>query len=74
MAHITWVPQRSFYCQHIGQQVQIEDELIFPADILPDQPPQRRARRCSHGLSCNLQDRPACVWAGTNPLYNPLES
>ncbi len=73
MATIAWVTDREFECEHIGQRVRIESELVFPADHLPEQPPRRRARRCSHHLECNLRDTPSCVWAGTHPLYNPLD-
>jgi hypothetical protein len=46
--------------------------MIFPADQLPDQPPQVVAHRCSHALRCNLDERPSCIWAGTNPAFDPF--
>lgn len=73
MAERAWVKTQVFYCDHAGEQVSIETEMVFPNDILPETPPQRRAQRCSHSMTCNLLDKPSCVWAGTNPLYDPTK-
>jgi hypothetical protein len=52
--------------------VTLEAELVYPAEWLPDQAPQVQAHRCSCGLECNLDERPSCVWAGTNPAFDPF--
>ncbi len=72
MAVKTWEKVKVRYCHHAGEEVCLEAEMIFPADWLPDQPPQIVAHRCSHGLACNLDGRPSCIWAGTNPAYDPF--
>ena len=59
------------YCHHANAQVALQAELVYPADWLPDQPPRVLAHRCSHGLACNLDGRASCVWAGTNPAFDP---
>ncbi len=73
MAEKMWQSIQLRYCEHASAQVSLEAQVIYPADILPDQPPQVVAHRCSHAFACNLDDRPSCVWAGTNPAYDPFK-
>jgi hypothetical protein len=68
----TWEVIRVRYCQHAGCEVGLEAEVIYPPDILPDQPARIVAHRCSHAFACNLDNRPSCIWAGTNPTYDPF--
>jgi hypothetical protein len=56
----------------LGEEVVLEVQRVYGADILPDQPPRLLARRCSQGLACNMMERPACKWAGTLPGYDPF--
>ncbi len=72
MPRRTWEPLRRAFCDRVGEQVVFEAEVIFPAEILPDQPPRVLGHRCSLGLTCNQFDRPSCVWSGTQPGYDPL--
>jgi hypothetical protein len=72
MAHRTWQTSKVQFCPHAGSDVALEAQVVYPADILPDQPPRVLAHRCSHGLWCNLVEKPSCVWAGTNPVYDPF--
>jgi len=72
MAVKVWQPIKVCFCQHAGEEVALEVELIYPAEWLPDLPPQIHAHRCSKGLACNLDSRPSCVWAGTNPMVDPF--
>jgi hypothetical protein len=72
MAVRTWQTIKLHYCDHVKQEVGLEAQVIYPADIMPDQPPRVTAKRCSHGFACNLDDRPSCVWAGTNPSFDPF--
>lgn len=69
-----WESIKMQYCHHINNEVTLEVEVVYPADIMPDQPPRVLAHRCSHALECNLDDRPTCIWAGTNPSYDPFAS
>jgi hypothetical protein len=39
--------------------------------MLPDEP-RVLAHRCSYSLYCNLDGRPSCLWAGTNPAVDPF--
>jgi len=72
MATIVWETADTRVCDRIGRVVQLEVQHVYPDDLLPDQPPQVRARRCSEALVCNTLERPACVWAGTLPGHDPL--
>jgi len=74
MALKNWESIKVQYCQHVSDEVALEVQVVYPADIMPDQPPRVLAHRCSHALICNLKDRPICVWAGTNPAYDPFET
>ncbi len=72
MALINWETVKVHNCPHVGSEVALEAQVIYPADIMPDQPPRITAHRCSHALHCNLVDKPHCIWAGNNPLYDPF--
>lgn len=72
MAVITWQPIKIYFCQHVQKDVALEAELIYPAEYLPEQLPRVHAHRCSNGVTCNLDGRPSCVWAGTNPVFDPF--
>ena len=72
MERVTWEPVKYMCCDRIGEDVTLQVKVVYPSDILPDQPPRVLARRCSKGLECNQLDRPTCVWAGTLPGYNPF--
>jgi hypothetical protein len=73
MASKTWQPIKVSFCQHAGQQVSLEAEIIYPPEILPDQAPRVVAHRCSLALVCNLDGRSSCIWAGTNPAIDPFK-
>jgi len=68
----TWQSIKVCYCQHVGSEVALEAEVIYPAEWLPDQNPRVMAHRCSRGMACNLDGRPSCMWAGTNPVIDPF--
>ncbi|GAB4535822.1 MAG: hypothetical protein Fur0018_26270 [Anaerolineales bacterium] len=68
-----WQTIKVQYCQRVGKEVSLEAEVAYPPDTMPDQPPRIIAHRCSFGLQCNLDGSPSCVWAGTNPNYDPFE-
>ena len=68
----TWQTIKIQYCHHAGESVGLEAEVVYPPEWLPDQPPRIFAHRCSHGLACNLDGRPSCIWAGTNPTFDPF--
>jgi hypothetical protein len=67
-----WQPIKIYFCHHVDQEVALEAELVYPAEVLPDQAPRVRAHRCSHAFVCNLDGRPSCIWAGTNPAFDPF--
>jgi hypothetical protein len=72
MAEKVWQPIKVCFCEHVNQDVEFEAEVVYPTDLLPDQAPRVIAHRCSHGMQCNQDGRPSCIWAGTNPLVDPF--
>lgn len=72
MAVRTWQTIKVRYCHHVDSEVGMEAELVYPAEWMPDQQPRVVAHRCSRAIACNLDGRASCVWAGTNPNYDPF--
>ena len=72
MAEKVWEVIKVQYCHHVDQEVGLEAQMIYPPEWLPDQPPRVTAHRCSHAFACNLDGRPSCIWAGTNPVLDPF--
>lgn len=68
----SWQVLRVRYCQHAGTEVGLEAEVVYPATWLPEQQPRVNAHRCSHAFACSLDGRPSCVWAGSNPSFDPF--
>lgn len=67
-----WETIKVQYCEHVGSDVSLDGEFVYPAEFLPDQPARLVAKRCSRGVECNQYNGMTCVWAGTNPGYDPL--
>jgi hypothetical protein len=40
MAEKIWQVEKIQFCEHVVQEVAIEDEVAYPAEHLPDQPPR----------------------------------
>lgn len=68
----SWQVLKVHYCDHVKKEVAFEVQVVLPPEWLPEQPPRVLAHRCSNGLECNLDGRPSCVWAGTNPVIDPF--
>ncbi len=72
MALRTWQVEKIGYCEHVGHEVALEVEVIYPANELPDSAPRIVAHRCSNAGECNAMDKPACQWCATNPNHSPV--
>lgn len=72
MAEKAWEVVQVCYCQHVGQEVNLEAQMVYPAEWLPEQPARILGHRCSQGTACSLKERPSCTWAGTNPNFDPF--
>ena len=72
MAKVDWETLKVRYCLHVKDDVALEAQVVFPADQLPDQAPRVLAHRCSRGLECAMDERGTCIWAGSNPGYDPF--
>ncbi len=67
-----WQTIKVQYCRHAGGEVALEAEVLYPGEHLPDQGARIVAHRCSRGVECGLLSEASCVWAGTNPSYDPF--
>jgi len=72
MAVRTWEVSKIEYCEHVGHEIALETEVIYPAEHLPEQLPRVVAHRCSNAIACNQLEKPVCIWCGTNPDHQPL--
>jgi hypothetical protein len=72
MAERTWHASKIRYCEHVGLEVALETEVVYPAEHLPEQAPRVLAHRCTKAIECNLVDKMACGWSATNPEHYPL--
>jgi hypothetical protein len=70
MVEKIWQLEKITFCEHVGQDIAIENKVVYPAEHLPDQPPRILARRCSNALECNMLEKPACALCGTNPYVD----
>ncbi len=73
MAEKRWQTAKQIHCDHAGCTVQLEYQVILPAEYLPDQPARIVGHRCSQGMQCSMLTKPTCVWSGTNPNYDPFQ-
>ena len=71
MAQKKWQVSKVRYCEHVGQEVALEIQVVLPADHLPDQP-HVTAHRCSKAMECNKIDKMVCAYCFTNPNENPI--
>ncbi len=74
MTFKNWEVIKVSYCEHAGEEVALEAEIVYPASYLPEQAPRIIAHRCSRGLACNSFRHPSCCWAGTNPGFDPFKA
>jgi hypothetical protein len=72
MAERTWQVEKIKYCEHVRHEVALENEVVYPSEHLPDQPPRVIARRCSNAVECNMMEKAACLLCGTNPDFDPV--
>jgi len=71
MAQKKWKVSKIRYCEHVGHEITLEAQVVYPSDQLPDQPPRVIANRCSNAMECNTMDKMVCAWCGTNPDVKP---
>jgi hypothetical protein len=72
MAEKIWKIEKIKYCEHAAREIAIENNVVYPAENLPDQPPRIIGRRCSNALECNSFEKAACALCGTNPDLDPV--
>ena len=68
MTEKTWETLKVQYCQHVDEKVGLQAQVVYPPDMMPDQPARILAHRCSHGLPATWMDaRAASGLARTQP-------
>jgi hypothetical protein len=73
MAVRQWETLKIVYCEHACKNVGLEAEVIYPADTVFESQPRVVAHRCSSAYECATLNQASCVWAGTNPNYDPFQ-
>ncbi len=73
MAVKKWESIKVRRCERVGREVSLDAEVILPPEWLPDLEARVVSHRCSYASACNLDNRGACVWAGSNPAYDPFK-
>lgn len=73
MAVKVWQPEKICFCDRVGKEVALEVEMVYPSDIMPDMVERVMAHRCSHASECTWFEKPACIWSGSHPTYDPFE-
>jgi hypothetical protein len=72
MAKKVWQEIKVKHCEHAEGEVALEAQVLYPDEHMPDTGPRVVAHRCSQGSECGLMKQASCVWAGTNPAYDPF--
>jgi hypothetical protein len=72
MTEVVWKRSRVQYCHHIDQQVALQAETAFPADILPDQGGACWRIAVRTGWRATWTAGQAAFEAGTNPVIDPF--
>jgi hypothetical protein len=72
MTEKQWESLKTIQCRRAGCDAVLQVELVHPAEFLPDQEARVLAHRCSRGLECSMLGMVACMWAGSNPDYDPF--
>lgn len=67
MADVRWVKIDGRWCELINRDIEILEERVYPAEIMPDLGGYRvLACRCTAAIDCNLAGV-RCQYAYTNP-------
>jgi len=73
VAHRHWEVIKISDCEHAGEEVALEAEIMYAVTNLPEQALRIVAHRCSSGLACSSLRQPSCCWSCTNPDYDPFK-
>ncbi len=47
-------------CIHVGEEVRVQSQIVFPIGLLRGDAPRIVNRRCDHFADCHLMDKSAC--------------
>lgn len=67
MAWETWRTIQQTRCIFLQGKVCLEARVLYPADIMPDQPPRVLAFRCSSVQDCDRFNQADCPWGILTP-------
>ena len=62
MATKVWETEKTCTCAYLGREVEMEAQVVYPADHLPDAP-RVVGHRCSMAAACDISDEPNCAYA-----------
>jgi len=71
MTQKTWQVEKVHYCEHVGELVNLEVQVVHPPETMPHRPPHVIAHRCSKALECNQINKMVCAYCFTNPDVKP---
>ena len=68
-----WTVIKSHWCPAANAQVALVEKRVYPRiDFNATEAFRVTEQRCTHDISCNLNDHIHCKWAGTNPHWDPF--
>ena len=47
-------------CIHVGEEVNVQSQIVFPIGLLSGDAPRIVSRKCDHFVDCRLMDKSAC--------------
>jgi len=47
-------------CVHVGKEVKIRSQIVYPIGFLRGEAPRITTRKCDHFSDCHLLDKSAC--------------
>ncbi len=70
MTRTEWVTVKKQWCHLLGNEAELMEERVYPAEIIPDTEPYRVvSHKCSAAILCNLKGC-ECKWSYTSPTVD----
>jgi len=68
-----WVTVKTHWCPAASANVSLLEKRVYPSsDFNATEVFRVEEQRCSHDVTCNLNDHVHCKWAATNPNNDPF--
>lgn len=72
MVDQVWEVIQVKYCERASSKVGLEVRMIYPPEVLGEQPARLASHRCSNGQECMMFGQAGCTWSGSNPFVDPF--